>query len=101
MWSPRRGQPRHRGRLRRLRPGRRRAPDLAAAVATAGYTAAPPRPGTPAAQAPDGDSAGHDVAGRRADGQADGTDAGKTAAKDAELAGLKRKWQVTLTTGLA
>ena len=86
----RRGQPRHRGRLRRVRPGpgrpgragrRRRHRRLHR------HAAPPTRAAPPTAPAP------RPTAGRR-------PTARSTTARDAELAGLKRKWQVTLAAGL-
>ena len=63
-------------------------PALSAAVAAAGYT------GTPRVDhAPATETAGHD----RADGDLDE----REARRNAELADLKRKWQVALTAGLA
>ena len=77
-------------------------PDLAAAVGKAGYTAAPREDlGTPATQAPDGDSARARRRGKGAAGRATGKAAGKDAAKDAEIGTLKRQWQVSLTAGLS
>ena len=76
-------------------------PDLAAAVGKAGYTAAAREDfGTPATQAPDGDSAGSAATGKAATTAA-GKAAGKDAAKDAEIGTLKRQWQVSLTAGLS
>ncbi len=70
--------------------------DLAAAVGKAGYT------GTPRPTAPTGPAtaaAGSSSGSATADPDAE-REAAREAAKDAELRGLKRRWQVALTTGL-
>jgi Cu+-exporting ATPase len=69
---------------------------MATAIATAGYTGQlrpDPRAARPDSTVPGGAAASAPAANdRRAEHEKD---------RDAELAGLKRKWQVTLTTGLS
>ena len=88
------GQPRHRDRHRHLRPGLHLPDDLTAAVAKSGYTAA--HGTTPATRR-------RHERRRRADRRRTRLDAvdDLDARRDTEIAHLKRRWQVALTTGLA
>ncbi len=81
------GEPRDRGGHRRLRPAAVDVDALTAAIAAAGYTGTPRGEHAPATE-PGGDD--------RADGDLDE----REARRDAELADLKRKWQVALAAGL-